>query len=221
MRILAKTVSIVFHPLLGLTWMLALMLLINPYLFGMRALTDPGALRLLLVVGMTTFFIPAFACWLMVKLDMIKSMEMETRTERVGPFLVTAVLYIWMYLNFSRGGPFPEPYAAFALGAIIALFVAFLINLFQKISLHATGMGGILGMMTISMMALSYPTFALPEAWGGAEIVIYLPWLLLILIAGLVGTARLYLGVHTLPEVIMGYFVGFFTQFIGVMMVWG
>lgn len=221
MHTLSRVVSVVFHPLLGLTWMLALLLLINPYLFGVQDLTEPKAMRLLLVVFATTFFIPAVACFLMVKLDMIKSMEMETRNERVGPFLVTGVLYIWMFLNFRRGDTFPDVYAAFALGATIALFACFLINLFKKVSLHATGIGGILGMMTITLLAFSYPTFTLPVVWGGAEVAIHLPWLLLILVTGLVGTARLYLGAHVLSEVLLGFFIGFGTQFLAVLLIWG
>ena len=49
--------SVVFHPLLVPTYMLLLLLLINPYLFVVSSPQDEGAKMLLLLVFLYTFFI--------------------------------------------------------------------------------------------------------------------------------------------------------------------
>ena len=90
----------------------------------------------------------------------------------------------------------------FTLGATIALFIAFFINLFTKISMHTVGMGGFLAMIII-IIARSY---------GGAEFLFVFG----VLACGLVGTARLLLGSHQVSDVYGGYFVGFLAQFVAL-----
>ena len=45
MRYAAQIISIIFHPLLVLTYMLILLLLVNPYLFGVNNLSDKESLK--------------------------------------------------------------------------------------------------------------------------------------------------------------------------------
>ena len=85
------------------------------------------------------------------------------------------------------------------LGATVSLFLAFIINnLFEKISLHAMGMGGFLA---IVIMALNITQYDLT----------YL-FLLVIFLSGLVGTARLILKAHQTREIYTGYMLGFVCQ---------
>ena len=133
LRSLAMGLSVVFHPLLVPTYMLLLLLLINPYLFGVSSPQDEGAKMLLLLVFLYTFFIPAVSFVVMYFLGMIQDIHVKDKEERIGPYLITGMLYIWVYYNFSQTGQLPPAYVSFMLGAVIALFLAFIINIFSKI----------------------------------------------------------------------------------------
>jgi hypothetical protein len=93
----------------------------------------------------------------------------------------------------------------FVLGATIALFTAFIINLFSKISIHAVGMGGMIAMVMMAVLSVPYNyesnLHVLPIA---------------VLVAGLVGTARRVLGAHEAADIYGGYFIGFFAQFVAL-----
>lgn len=214
LRSLAWGLSVVFHPLLIPTYMLLLLLLINPYLFGVSSPQDEAAKMLLLLVFLYTFFIPAVSFVVMYFLGMIQDIQVKDKQERIGPYLITGMLYLWVYYNFSQTGQLPPAYVAFMLGAVIALFLSFLINIFSKISAHAVGMGGLVAMVVISMLWFSYGSFTLAFS-GSAPVEVSMIHLLMIIIvaAGAVGTARLLLKAHEPADVFGGYFIGFVTQF--------
>lgn len=217
---LASVVSVVFHPLLIPSYMLLLLLLINPYLFGVSSVQDSNARMLLLLVFLYTFFIPAVSFVVMYFLGFISDVQVPDRQERIAPYLITGMLYMWVYYNFSKTGQLPPAYVSFMLGTVIALFVAFLINIFSKISAHAVGMGGLLGMLLISMLRFSYGSFALEMRHGGTiEVNMLYLLMVFVVVAGAVGTARLLLKAHEPSEVYGGYFIGFVTQFIALMIV--
>lgn len=197
--------------------MLLLLLLINPYLFGVSQVGDISGRQLLLLVFLYTFFLPAISIMVMHFLGMISSLEMRDRHERIGPYIVTGVLYLWIYYNFLNNSQIPTAYSAFMLGAVIALFTAFFINIFSKISIHAVGMGGLVAMVIITTLLFSYGTFTVNLAGMGAfEVNVNTVLLLIILLAGLVGTARFILQAHDPLDLYGGYVVGFAAQVIAV-----
>lgn len=103
------------------------------------------------------------------------------------------------------------------LGAVIGLFIAFFINIFSKISAHAVGMGGLLGMVIITMALSNFDSFVLHSTIIGTfEFSMNALLLFTLLMAGLVGTARLLLDAHTPNDIYGGYLVGFASQFIAL-----
>ncbi|MFN0034404.1 MAG: hypothetical protein ACKVUS_05005 [Saprospiraceae bacterium] len=201
---LARALSYFGHPLLVLTYMLLLMLVINPFAFGAHHIGDERTVILFFYVVSTTFLIPGLGVSLLKPLGLIRSLEMRDKQERIGPYIITGVFYLWMFKNFSTGNV-PELYAKFVLGATIGLFFAFFANIFTKISAHATGMGGFVAMALL-----------LAFEWSGASLVagpvLLSPNALLaavIVLAGLVGSARLSLGAHTQAQLWQGYAAGF------------
>ena len=100
LRVFAKIVSVIFHPLLILTYMLILLLLVNPYLFGVNDIAYQS--RLILLMFMSTFLLPAFAVFMMRNLGLVSSIELENKQERIGPYIITGVFYLWMYMNFKN-----------------------------------------------------------------------------------------------------------------------
>ena len=197
--------------------MLILLLLINPYLFGVSNIGEQPSKLLILQVFLSTFFIPGFAVAMLRFTGLIKSMEMRDKHERIGPYIITGVFYLWMFKNFESNTQIPTAFASFMLGATISLFLAFLINIFSKISIHAVGMGGLLAMVIITMLLFSYDTFTINSTiLGIVEINMVTVLLLTILIAGAVGTARLLLSAHEPMDLYGGYLVGFAAQFLAL-----
>ena len=208
----ALLISGLFHPLLIPTYIFLLLVGVNPYLFGTTDLGESRAMSKLILIFLDTFVIPVVAVFIMVRLNMISSLMMREKSERIGPLLLVMVLYFWIYWNFNQSNQTPTIFSAFLLGVIISLVVAFVINLLDKISLHATGMGGLVGVCVI-MLGLFGP--------NGIEIgalTLGLPLLVAfsLFLAGLVGSARLALGGHSPMQLYAGYMVGFVAQFVAL-----
>lgn len=217
MRIAAQIISIIFHPLLILTYMLILLLMVNPYLFGVNSVSDKESIKFILTVFFSTFLIPSFAIFLMWRLKLITSLEMRDKQDRIVPFIATGVFYLWVLRSVFADPNIPTAFLIAALGTTIGLFSCFIINLFFKVSLHAVGIGGLIGMILIIMWLYSYGSFTLNiPIIGVCEISINLVLMLSVLIAGLVGTSRLLLNAHTSKELYIGFLLGALTQFISL-----
>ena len=122
------------------------------------------------------------------------------------------------FVNFKNNPTIPAAYSIFVLGATIALFMAFFINIFSKISTHTAGMGGLIGMVVITMLLYSYDSFTVnTNLFGAFEMTMNTVLMIVILLAGMVGTARLILDAHTNKELYMGFFVGIFSQFVALL----
>ncbi|MCB0643086.1 MAG: hypothetical protein KDC44_15660, partial [Phaeodactylibacter sp.] len=129
---IAKFISLLFHPLLILTYILVLLLLSNPYLFGVNTIQEE--IPLVLLMFFSTVLIPGIAVAMLKLLGLIKSLTMEERNERIGPYIITSIFYLWLFINFYHNSQVPTIFTSFVLGATIALFVVFFINIFAPIS---------------------------------------------------------------------------------------
>ncbi|MEM1217954.1 MAG: hypothetical protein AAGH79_03545 [Bacteroidota bacterium] len=215
MTALAKMISFVFHPLFGVSYILLLILAVNPYLFGVNQWSDQVPLIILLVFS--TVLIPGLSVVMMKALGLVQTLELEDKTDRIGPYIITGIFYLWMVVNFRNNPNIPSLFASFMLGATIALFLAFFINLFSKISAHTVGMGGLVAMIGILLSIYSYSDIHLDlGGLGMVEISLSFVFLAAIFIAGLVGTARLWLGAHDMQDLVGGYMVGAAGQLIAL-----
>lgn len=188
---IATVVSYILHPLLVPTYIIAFLLNMNVFL----AFMIPFNVRLM-IIGMLftiTFAMPAMVIYMMHRRGIISSLQMEIRSERFYPLLLTAIFWGLGYNLISRTG-LPTVYYQYLLGGVAAIVIAMIINYFWKISLHMLGMGGLTGV---------FLGFALRI---GIDIFPFLAFL--ILISGLVGYARLKVNSHNPPQVYAGYIVG-------------
>jgi membrane-associated phospholipid phosphatase len=210
---LSKVFSYLFHPLFMLTYMLVLLMVVNPYAFGMRSIKDGD--QVVLIIFLSSVLIPLVSVVMSYFLGWIKSFEMMTREERIAPLLVTIVMYVSMYYYITKSNVFPWFFQVCALGVLIGLFLAFFLNNFSKISLHAVGMGGLVSMVILMVMYFAYHQVELTLPWIGA---VYLTKYTIlyasILVAGVVCSARLLLGAHRIQDIYGGFIVGFFSQLI-------
>ncbi len=213
----AAIISILFHPLLMVTYMTALLLVINPYQFGVFSIVEQW--KLLLLVFMSTFAMPAFAVVLMRALNMISSFEMPDPKERIGPYIITGVFYMWMFINFKHNAGIPKTLTIGMLGATIGLFANFFFNNFTKVSAHAAGIGGLVGVAAVNYLYFNFDTFTLHLGGLGLfEISTSFVLVLLILLAGIVGTARLVLNAHTPGQLYGGFFIGVTSQIVALLL---
>ncbi|TXF89392.1 hypothetical protein FUA23_10520 [Neolewinella aurantiaca] len=208
----ALAVSGLFHPLLVPTYMYVLLMVVNPFLFGANGFGESRALLTLLMMVLYTAVIPMVSVLLMVALNMVGSVMMEEKTERIGPLLLVMVLYFWVYYNLSNSNDVPTIFSTFLLGVVIALALAFVINVLDKISLHAVGMGGLVGMLMITMGLFGANGVVIGDYTIGLGVLLIAG----VLLAGLVGTARLALRAHDKVQVYSGYLVGFLAQLVAL-----
>ena len=110
-----------------LTYVLALLLLINPYAFGVGGIGDSKSVLLLVSVFASTFLIPGLGVALMKPLGLIKSLELREKQERIGPYIVAAVFYLWLFKNLATNPVTPLLFTKFVFGTTIGLFFAFFI----------------------------------------------------------------------------------------------
>jgi len=213
-RFLAYFVSVVFHPLLMLTYMLIILLLVNPYLFGASIIASKDVF--VLVVFLSTFLIPAFSVFMMKALGLVSSMELKDKQERIGPYILTGVFYLWVFRNLLDNPDIPQAFKIFALGATIGLFLSFFVNLFSKVSMHGAGIGGLLGMVVITTLKFSYESFVFEIGDSAFQMSMHTLLIFVILICGAVGTARLFLGAHDPRDLYGGFAIGFGTQFLAL-----
>jgi hypothetical protein len=212
-RAFAHVVSLIFHPIMMATYMLILLMWINPFLFGVTDIQERFDLVVLLLP--TSVIIPVVCVLLMKPLGFINSFQLKTREERIIPYITTAILYSWLFINIKNQPFFPMAYAVFFLGCLIALFMAFFINIFSKISSHCVGAGGLLGMMILTRSFYSYDTVDV-NIFGWIERTVSVDVILIItlIIVGLIGTSRLILNAHDRQDIYGGYIIGLSTQLI-------
>jgi hypothetical protein len=207
-KFLAHLISWVFHPLLMPTYALLLMLAANPFVFGVHSFSEKRSMVLLISVFFTTALIPGIAIALMKLLGFVKTVQMEDRQDRTGPYIATGVFYLWLFKNIVSSAQVPPMYSQFILGATIGLFLAFIINIFAKISAHAVGVGGLVALVIV--MAVRWPGFgaSIPVGadyyWLSPNVVLATT----VFIAGMTGTARLALKAHVPVDVYRGYAAG-------------
>ena len=213
LRLTAYFFSVLFHPLMIITYMILIMLMVDPYMFGVHSV-EGGMLEVIRAFA-STFFIPAIAVMMMKALGFVSSFEMKDPQERIGPYIVTGIFYLAYFYAMYRNPDMPRIYVAFLLGSVVGLFLAFFLNLFSKISAHGVGMGGLLGMVLITVFRTKQTTFMI-QLGGAMEISLNTLLILTIIFCGIVGTSRLLLNAHEPKDLYGGFLVGIATQFIAL-----
>jgi len=207
MRAVAQLFSFVFHPLFILTYMVLVLLWTNPFSFGWRHVAEADTL--LLIIVMTTITLPAISILMMKLLGWINDFKLETRHERIGPYIASGIMYLTLYLHVSNSETFPVSLRIVTLGALFALWTCFFINNFVKVSMHAAGVGGLVALVALTKITFGYDNAQIGIP-GGVNLVMPLDYILyaVILIAGFVCTSRMILKAHNLTEVYMGFLIG-------------
>lgn len=172
-------------------------------IFGLTILTfAPQGLKLSFVgvVAGINLVMPMLLFVLLKRLGWIEDLALNGQRERLAPYAITIVGYL-LTAWFVAAKSAPVWMAMFFCGGALAGAVNMIVNLKWKISAHAAGAAGIVALLLrISQQGLVSGHLFL--------------WLLLAVgAAGLLGTARIWLGRHTVWQVLAGYSVGFCSVF--------
>jgi hypothetical protein len=200
--------SYIFHPLLLLTYLLLIVMWVNPYLFGRTSFE--GHNLLLINIFFSTALLPSVAIIVMKALGMLESLRMADKQERIGPYIASGIFYLWIFVNVRDNGEIPLSYRNFVLAATIALFLSFLINLVQKVNIHAVGAGVLLSSVIVMLATYNYTLISLTSVLMGA-----------IIFTGLVGTSQLILERGKPIDIYAGFFMGFVAQAVALFFVFG
>jgi hypothetical protein len=195
--ILAHFFSYVFHPLFVPLYVISFLIFFHPSAFA--GFTSYEKYRLFLATALNTVFFPAFAILLMKGLGFIKSVFLRTQQDRIGPYLSSMIFYFWTAWVFFKTDPqLALILPSFMTGVFLTTVVGLLSNIYFKISMHAMGMGGMLGLFSIIMLYNSM--------W------MWWPMAAALLITGITLTSRLIVSDHSQKEIYWGLFFGVLCQ---------
>ena len=138
----------------------------------------------LIVLGVVycfTILMPTLTIFIFRKINGFSPEELVERKRRYIPFILTITSYVFCLLMMHRLN-IPWYMTGIILSALVVMIICVIVNLKWKLSEHMAGAG-----------------FSYNPVW----------WLcLFILVAGVLGTARIILRHHTLGEVMGGFAVG-------------
>ncbi len=202
-RFFAHVISFIFHPLFIPLYVTLFFIFFHPsYFAGYDA---NNKLWLALRVAYNTIFFPAFTVFLLYQLKFVSSILLKSQKDRIIPYIACGIYYFWIYLVMRNNEDVPKMLTAFLLGVFIASSAALIANIYLKVSMHAIGMGGLLGIFYLVMKSNS-----MLMTW---------PMAMAVLITGMVCTARLIISDHQPKEIIVGLLIGLFAQVAGMLVV--
>ena len=191
----ARITSIVFTPF-SIPFLAFLVLFLFSYLRIMPILYKGIVLG---IVYCFTILTPTITIFLFRKINGFARQELSERKKRYVPSLLTIISYVFCLLMMRKLN-IPWYMTGIIFVSLVISIICILVNLKWKLSEHMAGMGGIIGGLVSFSALFSYN----PVVW----------LCLFILIAGILGSARIVLGHHTLGEVLSGFVVGLVCSFL-------
>jgi hypothetical protein len=200
-KIAAKVVSYVFHPLfipVYIGYFFIYILRIFPQF------TEWDKTKLLISFTVNYTVLPLVTILLTKGLGFISSIYLKTQRDRIIPYVATGIFYFWIWYVF-RTQAFPKEVVMFSLAVFLASSLGLIVNSYMKVSMHAISVGVVSALFVI-MGFLSGDNI-------GAYISIAL------LLAGLVCTARMINNEHIPVEVYTGLFIGILAQLVAYLFI--
>ena len=190
-----KFISVIFHPIVIPTIVVLLFLSLSSDI-----ISKERQYLLISIVFFSTYIIPLISLVILKALGVINSLKVNSIKERKIPlFIILVIFYILgkLLLNISV---FRELGMLF-FGTNLALVAVYFLFFFKiKTSLHVLSMSSTLGFVLI---------------YGSVHSIATLPiTMLLIILTGILASARLHLKAHTALEIYLGFFLGLAGQFI-------
>ncbi|WP_289758616.1 phosphatase PAP2 family protein [uncultured Duncaniella sp.] len=197
MKKISEILSAVFSPLLVPTYGMVL----AAFLTILRMLPSNLLWTAIGITFVITCLVPVSAIVALYRSGVIKDPALNNRTERFIPYGVVVLCYIGCgFFFYKASAPFWLP--MFFAGGALATVISTVVNCWWKISAHAAAMGGLVALV-FRIVASHYALFNMNVWLSGV-----------IIVAGLVMTARVYLSRHTLWQVLAGCANGFLCVYL-------
>ncbi len=197
MKKISEILSAVFSPLLVPTYGMVL----AAFLTILRMLPSNLLWTAIGITFVITCLVPVSAIVALYRSGVIKDPALPNRTERFIPYGVVVLCYLGCgFFFYKASAPFWLP--MFFAGGALATVISTVVNCWWKISAHAAAMGGLVALV-FRIVASHYALFNMNVWLSGV-----------IIVAGLVMTARVYLSRHTLWQVLAGCANGFLCVYL-------
>lgn len=197
-RFFAHLFSYLFHPLfipLYVTWFLAF---VHTSYFSGYSIQQKT--WLLVRVSYTMIFFPLITVLLLKGLGFIQSIFLKTQKDRIIPYIASGIFFFWVYLVFRNQREIPSILTSFTFAVFISSSAALIANIYFKISMHAIGMGGVIGLFLMIMLQ--------------DMMLMTVPLSIAFLITGLVCTSRMIVSDHQPKEIYAGLLLGITCQLV-------
>lgn len=153
--------------------------------------------RISLIVFVFSFLFPVLNIYIMFRLKRLPDILLSNKKDRTFPYLMSSLFYFGLFYLLLDINIWPS-IKLFIVGGGIAILLTALLNLKFKISAHMVGIGGLLGViMSVSWLIKFDMTFF---------------YVLIILLAGLIGFSRLVLKEHQPYQLYTGFLLGLVVQ---------
>lgn len=190
----ARIMSMIFTP-----FYLPLVGLVALFIFSyMSMLPMLYKLPMLITVYVFTVLLPSVLIHTYRHFQGWTSRELGKKERRIVPYLISILCYFGCFFLMEYRNT-PRVMSIILVAALAIQMVCAFINIWWKISTHTAAIGGVAG----ALLAYSI-IFGFNPMW----------WLCIVLIlAGMVGSARMILRQHSLSQVVVGFFVGLICAF--------
>lgn len=201
-RFFAHLFSYIFHPLfipLYVTWFLAFVhtSYFAGYSYGQK-------IFMLARIALNMVFFPLITVLLLKGLGFISSIYLHTQRDRIIPYITSNIFFFWAYLVFRNQPEIPSILTSFTFAVFLSSSAALIANIYFKISMHAIGMGGVLGLFIVVMQQNNF--------------LMTVPLSIAFLITGIVCTSRLIVSNHSHKEIFTGLVLGIVCQLVAAAM---
>jgi hypothetical protein len=188
---LAKTVSVIFHPLFTPVYGLAI-IFAAPTLFGYLPFTVKKLLFFIILIN--NVLLPMSLMPFFIRRNLLSSWTIDNRQERIIPLVLTTILYLATSFIIFRF-PIPGFLKSYIFAASFLSLIVTVINFWWKISLHSVGSGALIAIiLVLSVKMHTSLIWHLNSA---------------IVTGGLVLSSRLRLNFHNPVQVWLGFLTGF------------
>jgi len=192
LRSIAKITSYIFHPVFIPLYVGAFLLFVHPYAFTGFSMANRQRTFFIILLNLTAF--PLLAVALLRALKFIDSFFLKTQKDRIIPYIACGIFFFWAYQVFKQPERFPSLLVIYVLGLFLASSAALIANIYLKVSMHAIGMGGWLG-----LFLLIFREQSMLMSW---------PMCMVLILTGWVCTARMLLHAHRQIDIYLGLLIG-------------
>lgn len=201
----ARIVSVVFHPLFMPTYLFSLLAWALPTL--LEPITPALQLKFLMFIFLVTAALPLLNVGIFKSFRTIRSFAMVERKERLLPFVFISAIYVAVTYLFHIHARMNlnDNFLKFMVIIDMLVVVSTIATFFFKVSVHSVSAWGLIGILV--------PLNKITEVNS-----IFYPTLGVIVLAGVIMSARLKVGAHNPREVMLGAVLGLATGVTGMLL---